>query len=156
MDRVSLRRATEEDFDFICQIHKSNFYSLLEAQVGWDDELEREQLSYIFRPGNDLIVVWRGNDVGYLSYEVENDVLHIKQLELHPDYHRQGIGSQVIVGMRFSHGLPMTLAVAKNNLAAISFFEQVGFASESERTITKQGKERTAAISHLVMNIAQV
>ena len=92
-----------------------------------------------------------GKTVGYMRVVnllnddgSESEVSDLEQIYLHPDYYRQGIGTQA---MSFAYSLArssrkttMIVWVLAENTAAIKFYKKCGFVADGERKKREYGR----------------
>ena len=73
--------------------------------------------------------------VGFMVYELHKDQLHILNFAVHPDFHRRGVGKQIVGKLisKLSHQRRnrIMLEVRETNLSAQLFFRQLGFRAVS-------------------------
>ena len=97
------------------------------------------------------IIQTDGKTVGYMRVVntlnddgSESEVSDLEQIYLHPDYYRQGIGTQA---MNFAYSVAlssrktvMIVWVLAENTAAIKFYKKCGFVADGERKKREYGK----------------
>jgi len=96
---------------------------------GWQDDVEREDMRKHFQPGVDKIIVANGRDIGRLSVAQGSDCVHLRHMEIDPEYQRRGIGTAVIQDiLRAARkaSLPTTLTVLDINPAK-RLYKRLGF-----------------------------
>lgn len=84
-------------------------------------------------PGSEFVVADSGRQLGGMGYAAlaadlpDTVVLH--QIYVHPDYRRQGIGKDMFAELEtcFPDATRIRVAVAPQNLSALSFFHRLGF-----------------------------
>ncbi|MBU6293647.1 MAG: ribosomal protein S18-alanine N-acetyltransferase [Planctomycetes bacterium] len=68
---------------------------------------------------------------GFMIYELHKNRLHIIDFAVHPDYHRQGIGRQMVAKLLAKlschRRTKVTLEIRESNLKAQLFFRKQGF-----------------------------
>ena len=90
----------------------------------------------LLAPATMGIVSVRGAVVGYLLAQRLPDEWHVLDLGVAPEARRLGIAREMLANLlRFtdSQSVPVTLEVRASNNAAISLYEQLGFASHGRR-----------------------
>jgi ribosomal protein S18 acetylase RimI-like enzyme len=127
---INLRFATPEDKDFCRLVHHSAYRDVIVRQFGqWNEAL---QDSFFEREWNSLalqIVEIDGQSIGCFCSEEHTDHLSIMEINLLPQYQRQGIGTQLLVqqldeARRLK--LPVRLQVLRENRAR-ELYERLGF-----------------------------
>lgn len=134
---LTLRPSTGEDFEFVYRLNESNFRRYVERVRGWDESAERRAMREMFRPGVDRIVAVNGRDIGVFAVDRYETNLHLRHVELLPEYTGQGIGTSLIQDLLYEareRGLPVTLRVTKANNRARRFYERLGFRTFRETT----------------------
>jgi ribosomal-protein-alanine N-acetyltransferase len=78
-----------------------------------------------------MVAEYEERVVGFMIYELHKNRLHILNFAVHPDFRRQGVGSQMAgkLAGKLSHQRRnrIQLEVRETNLAAQLFFRDVGF-----------------------------
>lgn len=137
MDEISLRQATQNDYDFLYELVKTTMREYVEPIWGWDEEWQRVYFQEHFDPDQVQIIVLGSQDIGAVSVEIKPEEHFLARLYLRPDYQRRGIGTHLlrsILGQAFAQGLPVTLQVLKGNPAK-RLYERLDFA-ETGKTET--------------------
>lgn len=128
--KLTLRPATGDDFEFVYRLNESNFRLYVERVRGWDEEAERRAMRGVFRPGVDDIVASNGCDIGVFAVDRHETKLHLRHIELLPEYAGRGIGTALIGDLldeARERRLPVTLRVARANTHARRLYEKLGF-----------------------------
>lgn len=134
MDKIGLRQATQNDYDFLYELVKTTMREYVEPIWGWDEEWQRAYFQEHFDPDQVQIIVLGSQDIGAVSVEIKLEEHFLARLYLLPDYQRRGIGTHLlrsILGQAFAQGLPVTLQVLKGNRAK-RLYERLGFAETEE------------------------
>ncbi len=124
------RRATRADYDYAKRVHHLAYRTVVEAQFGhWD---EHEQTAFFdsawLQHDHEMIEV-DGEACGYLAVEIGDDAVRLRELVLHPEYQRRGIGTQVlsdVIGAARERALPVELQVLHRNRALV-LYQRLGF-----------------------------
>ena len=117
----TLRPATDADIPFACAAHHKGYYDTIIKQFPPYDEAQQDGFfmdNWRARP-HDMIVV-AGQEVGFISYALQDDCFKVIELILHPDFHGQGTGSAVIDWAKqqaVAAGKPLRLQVLRMNTA---------------------------------------
>lgn len=130
-----LRPSTGNDFEFVYRLNESSFRRYVERARGWDESAERRAMRALFRPGVDMIVVANGYDIGIFAVDRYETKLHLRHVELLPEYAGREIGSALIRDLLDEArdlGLPVTLRVTKANTNARRLYERLGFRTFGE------------------------
>jgi ribosomal protein S18 acetylase RimI-like enzyme len=74
--------------------------------------------------------------VGVLSYDIQDDVLTITRLVVHPDFSRRGIGKSLLEKV-LHHPIVnhFIVGTAAKNIPALKLYEKYGFATTSRQTL---------------------
>lgn len=132
-----LRPATDDDYDFLYELHVASIRPSVEATWGWDDAFQAEYFHSHWDPANRQIICANGVDIGTLKLEQHRpEAIFLALIEVHPDYQDQGIGTQVIrdvIADAHRCGLEVELNVLKTNSKAKRLYERLGFIITEER-----------------------
>lgn len=129
MNDLQLRPASNEDFDFLYNLHRTTMKEYIEATWGWDPEYHRERFTNNFQPAKSQIVVVDGRDAGVLVVETRDDELFLSGIYILPEYQNRGLGTSLLrdlLAQAGRRGLPVTLQVIKINPAR-RLYERLGF-----------------------------
>jgi GNAT superfamily N-acetyltransferase len=128
MSIYSLRRATEQDKDFIFQAFKLSMRTYVEWAWGWDEAFQRNGLCKI--PLEHLRVICVEDQMAGAIYVEETDQHHwVRTVFLLPTFQRKGIGSSLLaseVSRAKEAGKSLVLRVIKINPAK-RLYERLGF-----------------------------
>ena len=131
---VSLRPATEKDYDFLWWLHGATMRDYVEAIWGWDEAVQRQFFQVRFNPARMQIVECAGEAVGYISVERREASIFLVAIEIAPGYQGQGIGTGLIRDLQDEaerQGVPLKLQVLQGNPAR-RLYEQLGFVPTGE------------------------
>lgn len=122
--RYIIREAKKEDLEKVSKIEEISF------NFGkWGLYFF---IKFIESAFNKIILVELNGDIlGYCAYTDEGDVIHIKNIAVHPDYRKRGIGSLLINEVK-KLKKDIYLEVMEDNTIAIKFYESLGFKRISE------------------------
>jgi len=132
--RVTYRAASEEDYDFLYQMHVATMKDYVDLTWGW---VESDQQSYFrqnFDPAGLQIIVVDGQDAGMLSIEHQTDEVFLRAIELLPAYQGGGIGTYIIRSIleeARQAGKPVLLYVLKVN-PVYNLYQRLGFETVQE------------------------
>lgn len=143
----TLRPATDDDYNFLYELHVASIRPSVEATWGWDDAFQAEYFRSRWDPANRQIICVNGVDIGMLKLEQHRpEAIFLALIEIHPGYQGQGIGTEVIrdvIGDAHRRGLDVELNVLKANPNAKRLYERLGF------VITEERKDRYVMIAAL-------
>ena len=131
---VSLRPATEDDYDFLWWLHGATMRDYVAAIWGWDEALQVQYFQERFDPARMEIVECAGEAVGYISVERREASIFLGAIEIAPGYQGQGIGTGLIrdlQGEAERRSVPLKLQVLQGNPAR-RLYERLGFAPTGE------------------------
>ena len=150
MMNITIRLATPADAPDMAEVHMRSW------EVAYKDIIPPEyiQATNATRPAlwkriitdentTQYVIQTRGKTVGIMCVvatpqddDVSNDVCELEGIYLHPDYYRQGIGTQA---MEFAFDIArgwgktaMTLWVFAENANSIKFYEKCGFTADGK------------------------
>lgn len=140
LSEIIFRRGKESDAGEIGQLARkiwNQAYASIISQAQIDFMLEqgyeRSRLKRELREGPEywLLAIQRNTLIGFSSWSVEAGKAKLHKLYLDPDFHHQGLGSQLlrrVENLIFSEGLPeIHLQVNKQNRRAIRCYERNGY-----------------------------
>ncbi len=126
-----LRPSTPDDLEFIWQLEKLTMREYVEQTWGeWQDEVQKkrvqENFGLVWHP---QIILVKDECAGAYCVERKGENLFISNINILPNYQRQGLGSEIIrsvleQGQQLN--LPVTLRVLKVNPAR-HLYERLGF-----------------------------
>lgn len=126
---VTLRQATEADYDFLYHLIVACLKEYIAATWGWDDVFQENYFASRFNPENTSVLVVEGRDVGQLTLEEKDNSIVLSQICVLPRYQGQGLGTEVIQGVLAKaeiRNCPVRLRVLKVNPAR-RLYERLGF-----------------------------
>jgi len=129
-----LRLATRAESDTLYAIHKAAMEHYVRQTWGaWDEPLQERFWASHWPPERQAILV-AGQLAGFLELEERPGAVWVANLELHPRFQGQGIGSAILRATQVeasSRGLGVTLQVLKVNPAR-RLYERLGFRETGE------------------------
>ena len=131
---VSLRPATDGDYDFLWWLKGATMRAYVDAIWGWDEAFQRQYFQERFDPARMEIVELAGEAVGHISVERREECIFLGVIEIAPDYQSQGIGAGLIRDLQKEaerRGVPVKLQVLQGNPAR-RLYERLGFAATGE------------------------
>ena len=96
MTAYALRPVTEQDYDFLYDLHKVAMRDYIEPIWGWHEEWQQEYFRRKFEPQRRRIIQVDGRDAGVLVVEWREDEIYLGLIELLPEFQRRGIGAAVV------------------------------------------------------------
>jgi len=132
--QISLRPATQEDFDFLWWLHRATMRPYVEKTWGWDEQWQARCFRDHFDPNTREILEGDGVPIGYISVERREDCIFLAAIEIAPDHQNQGVGTKLVRALldeADSKGIPVELQVLKVNPVR-RFYERLGFAVNGE------------------------
>jgi ribosomal protein S18 acetylase RimI-like enzyme len=131
MERIQIREAVAEDFEFCLRVRERAFRAYVEAITTWDPEFERRGMEDRFARGSVTIVSLDGVDCAYYTVDLIDGSLWLQNLMVLPEYQSHGVGAFVIRHLR-SQPDPVRLRVLRHNIRAVAFYLREGFVPEGE------------------------
>jgi len=126
----TLRKSTLRDLDFIYMIKRMTLKKYIEEIWGWDEKYQLDDLRKNFNIENNKIIVSKGKDIGILEITENKEEVYIVELEIHPDFQGNGIGTSIlenIINNAISKDKKARLGVFKINESAKRLYERIGF-----------------------------
>ena len=136
--KIDLRPACSHDYAFALSLFVEAIKPLAVAWIDWVDEAQEAQFASLWRPHDTRIIVFNGQDIGWVEFRQTRDEVFLKQLYISPAHQRRGIGSRVMrLLLKEQQGTAksMALFVLKNN-PALRFYKRHGFGVVSETHTT--------------------
>jgi ribosomal protein S18 acetylase RimI-like enzyme len=127
---INLRFVTPDDKEFCHKVHYSAYYDVVVRQFGqWNEALQDSFFEKNWIALNLQIIEVDGIKAGCFSREIRRDDISINEIELLPQYQRQGIGTRLIEQQldeaRYLN-FPVRLQVLRENRAR-NLYERLGF-----------------------------
>lgn len=94
-----LRRAGENDYEFIYQMKKDAYKKYVEVNYGaWDEEQQREYFAKFIEACKEsaFVITCEGNDIGFYNGCLEGDSYEIGNICIVPEYQNRGIGTAIL------------------------------------------------------------
>jgi GNAT superfamily N-acetyltransferase len=146
MPNIMLRRATEDDWDFLCTVTESCMREYAERTWGnWIPEARDT-----FRPEIHEIIQCDGEEIGCIAVIDEADALLLEKLYILPSHQGRGIGTLLLTRLIERADVserPIRLRVLRVNPAR-QLYERSGFEvdrSTDERYFMSYASDRSAA-----------
>ncbi|NIM94651.1 MAG: GNAT family N-acetyltransferase [Anaerolineales bacterium] len=129
MEDVKTRQATENDYEFLYQLHRESLKEFIDQTWGWDEEWQVAYFQDHFDPSERSIIQFRGMDVGCLSLQRLEDHFFLEYIAILPEFQGKGIGSTLIMEVMrqaSEEDIPVRLRVLRVNPAR-ALYERLGF-----------------------------
>ena len=126
----TLRSATNDDYEFLYQLHRATMKAYIEVIWGWEESWQREYFQAKWDPTKRNIIQIEEDDAGVLVIENRQGQYYLGLIEILPEYQGRGVGTAVIqdfLAAAEAQNLPATLHVLKSNDPARKLYERLGF-----------------------------
>jgi ribosomal-protein-alanine N-acetyltransferase len=128
---VTVREMTSYDLDDVLSIERASF------PTPWTKAMFAEEL---FIPlCHDLVAVCEGEIIGYISFSIVIDEVHLRNIAVHGNWKRRGIASKMIaemISLSSEMGADkVTLEVRESNRVAIDLYKKFGFVVRGVRPL---------------------
>ncbi len=144
MAEITLRKATNEDFEFLYDLHRQTLREYVDQTWGWDEEWQAGYFRSRFDISDKRIVQQDGVDIGCLHIEDRGDQIFLSYIALAPEFQGKGIGTRLIEAVLIqgrAREVPVALKVLKAN-PAWKLYERLGF------TVTATSETHYWMIAH--------
>jgi N-acetylglutamate synthase-like GNAT family acetyltransferase len=132
---IGFRRSQQSDIGYLLQLRKATMEEhLIVAGLNLSDQQHLERINECFADSS--IILMNKKPIGLIKLGVLPDKLHIRQLQISPQYQGKGVGGKVLSLVKLKAKelqLPLTLNVLLAN-PVISLYLRNGF------TVTGQNK----------------
>ena len=126
---IEIRDMIAEDMDDVLSIERTSF------PAPWSKAMFLDEMQYPCC--HDLVAVVNGHIVGYISFAIVSDEVHLRNIAVHKNWKRHGVASTLLAEMMvISSGkdaIHCTLEVRKSNEAALALYKGFGFVVEGIR-----------------------
>lgn len=133
----TLRKATEDDREFLRRLHHTVVRRYVEAIWGWDEVRQDEFVRQELEQTSPLIIEINGQSAGQITVNEREDEWTLVQLFILPEFQGQGIGTALLQWITREADcceVPIVLRVFKANPAR-HLYERFGFCVEREDDI---------------------
>lgn len=132
---VTLRPATIDDKVFLFDLARTVYKQLVIDQFGtWDEPLQKSNFERKWERANYRIIGINDKRIGTIWTTEEKDHIRLNEIQLLPEFQRQGIGSDLVsneLEKAKKCSKALRLRLLKEN-SAIYFYERLGFAVYDE------------------------
>lgn len=136
---ISFKRAEFPDRSFLLALRKSSMNEHLHAAgLKLNDQQHLQRIDEFFQES--FLIKYNDKNIGLIKLGMLPDRLHIRQLQIMPEFHNGGIGSKVVALVKqkaLERGLPVTLNVLLENPAK-RLYEREGFITEGQTDLEYQ------------------
>lgn len=126
----NLRKAEETDIDFMMELKRATLKVYIDQIWGWEEEYQRNDTLECFYLGNTKIISVNGITIGIVETNTVDNIFHIVELEILPEYQGKGIGSAIIceiIKNEKSKSREIEVGCFKINSSAINLYKRMGF-----------------------------
>ena len=126
----NLMNAEEKDYDFLIMVHHTTLKSHVKKIWGWDEAFQNKMYQDRFDPTHCKIILMQGEQIGYLETYEQDQVIHLSNLLILPQYQGHGLGTSIIKDIQAKAKMKqkkVRLAVFKINHQAKNLYERLGF-----------------------------
>lgn len=155
--QISLRPATDDDYDFLWWLHRATMKPYVEKTWGWDEQWQAKYFHDHFDPTTREVVECDRVPIGHISVERGEGRIFLATIEIAPDYQSRGIGAELIRGLcseADGRGVLVELQVLKVNPAR-RLYEQLGFAVVGETETHYVMRRLPKSVTSVMMVAAQ-
>lgn len=136
---ISFKRAEFSDRAFLLALRKLSMNEHLQAAgITLNDEQHLQRIDEFFQES--FLIKYNDKNIGVVKLGMLPDRLHIRQLQIMPEFHNSGIGSKVVSLIKqkaVERILPVTLNVLLENPAK-RLYEREGFITEGQTQLEYQ------------------
>ncbi|GHE78614.1 GNAT family N-acetyltransferase [Thalassotalea profundi] len=136
---ISFKRAEFSDRPFLLALRKSSMDKHLHAAgLKLNDEQHLQRIDEFFEES--FLIKYNNKNIGLVKLGMLTDRIHIRQLQIMPEFHNAGIGSKVVRLIKkkaVERTLPVTLNVLLENPAK-RLYEREGFITEGQTELEYQ------------------
>jgi ribosomal protein S18 acetylase RimI-like enzyme len=130
-----MRQATNDDYNFLYQLHAATMREYTEATWGWQEAWQQEYFEERFDPTNRQIIQIDEQDAGVVIVEQRDQEFYLALIEILPIFQGRGVGTAIIrriIVEAHSASLPVTLQVLT---PAKDLYSRLGFTTVQEEEI---------------------
>ncbi|WP_417517963.1 GNAT family N-acetyltransferase [Marinobacter sp.] len=128
----SLRNTRPDEMEWLYELNKESFREVVVRQFGnWDEAFQRQLFFSKWKQPRPARIIETGTDrVGVVILEKLEDCNWLHELQICPDYQRQGLGTTLLNDLLAdarSRGVPLRLQVLHANQDAKRLYKRMGF-----------------------------
>jgi ribosomal protein S18 acetylase RimI-like enzyme len=147
--RITRRPATPADTEFARSVHHAAVRDVVERQFGpWNEAQQDRFFDGDWKPEIFEIILCDGVPCGYVCVEDRADDVHVREIDILPEYQGRGIGTHILrdaIARADARGVPIRLGTLHENRAS-ALYQRLGFV-ETGRTATHLVFERRSTAS---------
>jgi GNAT superfamily N-acetyltransferase len=131
----SLRPATDDDREFLFELHRVTMGAYVDATFGWDERAQRALFDESFVAEIREIIQVAGEDAGVLVLEPSDAEIWLTLIEIQPRFQGTGIGTSVVESVlqrAAEANKPVALRVLRVNRSARLLYDRLGFVAYRE------------------------
>jgi N-acetylglutamate synthase-like GNAT family acetyltransferase len=136
---IGFRQAQQSDIGYLLQLRKTTMGEhLIAAGLNLSDQQHLERINEFFADSS--IIMMNKQPIGLIKLGVSPDKLHIRQLQISPQYQGKGVGGKVLALVKEKAKelrLPLTLNVLLAN-PVISLYLRNGFTVTGQNQLEYQ------------------
>ncbi len=126
-----LKKAVQNDYNFIYDLKKSSVYNYVNDIWGWDEIIQKDFFDKDFMNIQEFkVITYDNSDIGFTQIFENDNLINITEIHLLPQYQGNGIGTDIIKNIIHS-GIQknklITLGCFKNNIKAKNLYIKLGF-----------------------------
>lgn len=133
-DGFARRPAARDDMGFLWELHVLTMRDYVEQTWGWERVWQEEKFREKFDIAGLEVLEIEGRAIGAMAVKEEAEHLFLREIEIHPDWQRLGIGTALVnevIATAGIRGLRVRLQVLKVN-PALRLYERCGFQRSGE------------------------
>jgi ribosomal protein S18 acetylase RimI-like enzyme len=127
----SLKMATQEDYDFMYNVNKTNMEDhVINTWGNWNEDYQKDFFSRYFQTIEFQIIVLNDKNVGIVAFSRNETSIIIDEIQILPEYQSKGIGTLIlldIIANAQKAKMEISLRVLKVNYIAQKFYYKLGF-----------------------------
>jgi GNAT superfamily N-acetyltransferase len=131
----SLRSVTDDDREFVFDLHRVAMGPYIDAAFGWDEQAQQALFDESFGPDAYEIIEVEGEDAGVLALETTETEIWLGLIEIQPRFRGKGIGTSVVEAVlrrAAETNKSVALRVLRVNSGARLLYERLGFVAYQE------------------------
>ncbi|ANI88180.1 hypothetical protein A9P82_01945 [Arachidicoccus ginsenosidimutans] len=125
-DKISLRNATEDDYDLMYQIKENSIKPYVELVWGWEENFQRQFLKENTSYKEVKFILFENEVAGFIQTKENEDEIFIGSLFITTDFQKKGIGTYLLSEI-FKQNKTVSLEVLKLNTGAINLYKRMNF-----------------------------
>jgi ribosomal protein S18 acetylase RimI-like enzyme len=126
---IALRQAAPSDSEFVYLVKKAALGEYIALTWGWDEAFQRDFHEKDYDSERTQIIVYKGDDAGWLLVNESETDIHLQEVYLRPEYQNLGIGSTIVRSLLAEAARAnrrLKLQVLKVNTRARKLYKRLG------------------------------